>query len=138
MSLSKDAICNIIKCGRRYARLNLRNKTMTFLMFYEENIKISTSTLINVNLKTGTVHASGCISVSTTKIFPNTYGKQRCNIPEFVKSMSIKRTNRDTKYRVENRDKATFRNHKYYDSNKEQINTRRRERYKEQKNRRET
>jgi len=138
MSLSKDAICNIIKCGRRYSRLNLRNKTMTFLMFYEENIKISTSTLINVNLKTGTVHASGCISVSTTKIFPNTYGKQRCNIPEFVEYMSIKLTNRDIQYRAGNREKRKSRHREYYDINKEKINTRRREIYKEQKNCRKT
>lgn len=138
MSLSQSAVCNVVRAGRRYTRLNTQNKTVTFLMFYEENTKISTSTLININIKTGTVHASGCISVGTQKIFSTTHGKQRCNIPEFVEYMSIKLTNRDIKYRAGNREKRNSRHREYYDINKEKINTRRREIYKEQMNCRKT
>lgn len=118
MSRSKDAVCNKVKYGRKYDRVNRRCKSITFFMFYVNNIKINAVAQILINLNTGTVCSSGCIGVSSKRIFPTTLGKQNCNDQAFVERVSAIKT----------------KNHKIsYDRNKEMINARCREIYKEKK-----
>jgi|SRR5665647_492503 len=94
MSRSMEGVCNLIRANRRYNRLNQRTKSITFFMFFEKNIKINTETKITVNVKTGEVSASGCISVGGRCIFPGINGKQNCNDPVFVETISERKNAR--------------------------------------------
>ena len=112
MSRSQDAICNLIRAQRKYNRLNMRQKHIAFFMFFEKNTKINTVTKITVNVKTGNVSVAGCIRVGRTSIFPGINGKQNCNDPVFVETIS---------------EKINAIKLERYHLNKEKINARRRE-----------
>ena len=105
MSHSATAVCKIIKYKRGYNRLNTRHKTITSLMFYEENMKIKAVTHIRVNLKTGTVTAAGCITMGQKSISPCIFGKQNCNDPVFIEKISNQINVRRRQLRAEKKSK---------------------------------